>query len=285
MKINTSTDAKSFLESYGEYLYKNEAKFNLLLGLSEQAAISNPQPNSYIKIEGEGIQLIGMVTPIGNCVLGKLSDEALTLDQLNDASEVLAKELSVQHPDLVGFVGSDGLSKSVAEKYSTKVSKKFRLGMDQMIYENRKVILPSKVEGVLKKASGDDLEMLVQWFISFRDEIEPERKDKMDPRASVETRITNGHAFIWYVESKPVCFVGLARETKTGVTVAPVYTPREFRNRGYGINLTAQVTEMMLARGKRQVNLYTDLSNPTSNSIYKKIGYREVAGSQHYTVG
>ena len=38
--------------------------------------------------------------------------------------------------------------------------------------------------------------------------------------------------------------------------------------------MTAEATAAALAAGAEHVALYTDLANPTSNSIYQAIGYR-----------
>lgn len=61
------------------------------------------------------------------------------------------------------------------------------------------------------------------------------------------------------------------------VRIAPVYTPAHLRGRGYAGAATAAVTRAVLASGIREVLLFTDLANPTSNSLYQRIGYRPVA--------
>ena len=58
--------------------------------------------------------------------------------------------------------------------------------------------------------------------------------------------------------------------------VGPVYTPPDGRRRGYAEAVTAAVTARALARGRRFCFLFTDLANPTSNGIYRRIGYRPV---------
>jgi predicted GNAT family acetyltransferase len=57
--------------------------------------------------------------------------------------------------------------------------------------------------------------------------------------------------------------------------VGPVYTPPEHRGRGYGSAVTAAATRSILAEGAVPV-LFTDLANPTSNKIYRALGYRPV---------
>jgi predicted GNAT family acetyltransferase len=39
---------------------------------------------------------------------------------------------------------------------------------------------------------------------------------------------------------------------------------------------------MILDRGRRFCFLFTDLANPTSNSIYQQIGYRPVADADQW---
>jgi hypothetical protein len=69
---------------------------------------------------------------------------------------------------------------------------------------------------------------------------------------------------------------GVAAETPHGARIGPVYTPPAARGRGYASACTAALSERMLAAGKRFCFLYTDLDNPTSNTIYQRIGYRAV---------
>ncbi|NEA23957.1 GNAT family N-acetyltransferase, partial [Actinomadura bangladeshensis] len=54
------------------------------------------------------------------------------------------------------------------------------------------------------------------------------------------------------------------------------YTPAEHRRRGYGAAVTAAATTGALDAGADDVVLFTDLANPTSNGVYRRIGYRPV---------
>jgi predicted GNAT family acetyltransferase len=72
---------------------------------------------------------------------------------------------------------------------------------------------------------------------------------------------------------------GYGGPTPGGIRIGPVYTPPEHRRRGYATILVAELSRWLLGRGHRACFLYTDLANPTSNSIYGKIGYRRVCDS------
>ena len=71
----------------------------------------------------------------------------------------------------------------------------------------------------------------------------------------------------------------MSREMVTVCAVSFVYTPPYFRGHGHATSCVAGVSRAILARGYKRCVLYTDLSNPTSNSIYQKIGYAPICDS------
>ena len=75
---------------------------------------------------------------------------------------------------------------------------------------------------------------------------------------------------------------GWSGPTAHGIRVNAVYTPVELRGQGYASATVAALSQLLLDRGYRFCCLYTDLSNPTSNAIYKRIGYDPVTDSSVY---
>ncbi|MCW5872968.1 MAG: GNAT family N-acetyltransferase, partial [Candidatus Eremiobacteraeota bacterium] len=109
-----------------------------------------------------------------------------------------------------------------------------------------------------------------------------ERSGREAHRANAQRRIRAGMTYFWEVEGRPVSMAALARPSCNGVCVNLVYTPPEFRGRGYASAVTAAVSRQGLEQGYSFCCLYTDLSNPISNSIYMKLGYEPVCDSAHY---
>jgi predicted GNAT family acetyltransferase len=66
------------------------------------------------------------------------------------------------------------------------------------------------------------------------------------------------------------------RPTRSGCSINTVYTPPRHRRRGYATAAVAALSDALLKGGRRFCCLYTDAANPTSNSIYAKIGYRPI---------
>ena len=77
----------------------------------------------------------------------------------------------------------------------------------------------------------------------------------------------------------PVSMAGYTREMQTAIGVAFVYTPPCYRGKGYATSCVAQISQFALGKGFTKCVLYTDLLNPTSNSIYQKIGYVPICDS------
>ena len=63
------------------------------------------------------------------------------------------------------------------------------------------------------------------------------------------------------------------RPMQNGISVTAVYTPPEQRNKGYATSCVASLTKKLLSERYSFCSLFADQSNPTSNSIYAKIGY------------
>jgi predicted GNAT family acetyltransferase len=64
-----------------------------------------------------------------------------------------------------------------------------------------------------------------------------------------------------------------------GIRIGPVSTPPPLRGRGYASALVGELSARLLSGGRRFCFLYTDASNPASNRIYQRIGYRHVCDS------
>jgi len=67
------------------------------------------------------------------------------------------------------------------------------------------------------------------------------------------------------------------RPTTNGTCINLVYTPPELRGRGYASACVAALSQRLLDSGYMFCCLFTDLSNPTSNHLYQRLGYTPVA--------
>ena len=91
--------------------------------------------------------------------------------------------------------------------------------------------------------------------------------------------ISTKKLYILEVDGVPVTMAGITQEIQTVCGIAYVYTPPYYRGKGYATSCVAQLSQIALERGFTKCVLYTNLANPTSNSIYQKIGYNPICDS------
>jgi predicted GNAT family acetyltransferase len=91
--------------------------------------------------------------------------------------------------------------------------------------------------------------------------------------------VSSGKLHILEDNGVPVSMAKITREMRTACGVGFVFTPPYFRGKWYATSCVAAVSRLILGRGFAKCVLYTDLANPTSNSIYQKIGYVPICDS------
>jgi predicted GNAT family acetyltransferase len=174
---------------------------------------------------------------------------------------------------------ASALAANFAEKWSQIAKVKCRDGMHQRIYELRKVNPPQWAQGAIRLAMRSDVDLAEQWAIAFNDEAIGTPSD--DLRGLVERKIEARELYLW-IDCDPVSMAATTRPTRHGVGVNLVYTPPPLRGKGYASSCVAALSQLQLDSGYQFCVLYTDLANPTSNSIYQKIGYEAVCDSDEY---
>jgi RimJ/RimL family protein N-acetyltransferase len=152
-------------------------------------------------------------------------------------------------------------------------------GRTSRLYEVRSLRFP-RVSGLLRSATLDDQELVAQWTADFHEYIEGVAPPPSDnDRNALIAKITSRRVSLWCTSDGPVAMAGYASRVVTkGVCVTrigPVFTPAHNRSRGYGSAVTAALSDELL-RGGSRVMLYADAENPTSNHVYRAIGFELV---------
>lgn len=138
--------------------------------------------------------------------------------------------------------------------------------------------------GSLRHATIEDLEIVAAWTEAFRLEarlhVTAEQAAADVPRA-----LSNGTRYLWVDASgAPQGLIGGTLIAPTGARIGPVYTPPDGRGRGIGGAMVCALSEQLLACGAASVFLFTDASNPTSNALYRRIGFEPIGRHLHLMV-
>ena len=278
MKVTTYPDAAAFLAVVETPLLKDEAKNNLILSIAERVSKGTQfgeQTPVFLSIEDEGgLVAAAMRTPPYNVILHCEAG-------YHAALELLVDHLLEVDPELPGANGEATIASAFSKIWSAKTGVAAKKAMSQRVYCLREVTRPEGVLGAMRWAAEDDLEVVTEWIEAFQNEAVPDQP-KTDAQKVAERFLAAGTLAIWEHDG-PVSTAGSSRGTKNSATVSFVYTPPEHRCNGYASACVAALSQTLLDEGKHFCTLFTDLSNPTSNKIYQKIGYRPVADFAMYT--
>jgi uncharacterized protein len=177
---------------------------------------------------------------------------------------------------LPGVIGDTATAAAFAGRWTELSGAGGRAGEAQRLYrlDPAGLVEPPPAPGRLRTATSKEVDLLVDWMHAF--ERDTGMPSPGDPRPAVTARVAAERLWVWD-DGGPAC-VAMATPAIGGVSrVGFVYTPDERRGRGYAAQCVAGLSRHLLATEAEACMLFTQLSNPTSNGVYRRLGYRAVA--------
>lgn len=286
MKVSSYHDAAAFLERAQPALETDEVRNSLMLGVclrmarkeNVDARIANAKEQPYFcTVEEDGRLLLAvMLTPPYNITLAPLDEDAAR------AIPALIDDLHANKIEPPGVFGPVELAREFAERWTAGDGGDYRLEMQQCLYVLREVKPVPEAPGELRVATDDDVDLIASWARAFQMEALDESRDEEAMREAVSVRVAAGDYVLWE-DGRPVSMALRTRPTRRGVTVTAVYTPPALRGRGYATACVAALSGRLLEDGYEFCTLYTDLANPASNYVYRRMGYEPLADFNLYT--
>jgi predicted GNAT family acetyltransferase len=171
-------------------------------------------------------------------------------------------------------------AKAFAEVWRSLTGQSYQLIKKLRCFQLEKVQPISSAQGNLRIATETDKELLLHWYEAFS--VETSGSVESDPKRWLEHTLQQRTAYIWQDEA-PVSIACGGGITPNGASIAMVYTPLEYRKKGYACACVAALSQTLLNQGYKYCFLFTDLANPTSNHIYQSIGYQPVSDWYDYS--
>jgi uncharacterized protein len=279
MEVIRYSDPAILWEKLRPRLLKQEAANNLIVGILKSISENKDQQSEdhlWFTVENGGdIELVGWRTPPFD--FGLWSAKIETTQALECFLDFLEKE----GLEKVGAVGKPALVESYIALAIPRFNLENTFTMNQGIYECRRVDPTLLGRGSIRLVTMDEIEKLTDWMIAFHIESLNQEPLRSEARNKLKTDIENGLYFFYEEEGQVLSTLATARPMVNGISVNMVYTPPTYRRKGYATRSVALLTRQLLDEGWKFTALFTDLDNPTSNSIYQKIGYRRVGESKH----
>jgi uncharacterized protein len=269
MRLVAHSDATAFLAAAGSLLAEDEPRHNLIFGICStlvDAPDVYPKARLWTVEDGEVVGAFLMTPPYNILVARPRADEAVPF---------AAETLHAEGVELPGVGGALPEVETFARAWEQASGLQPRLRMAQGVYATSGVQMPEGVAGNARAIGAGDRKLVVAWLQAFEREALHEGLPRVNADEVFDRRLASSTAglTLWEVDSHPVSLCGYGNPTPRGIRIGPVYTPPELRGNGYGSAVTAYVTQRLLDGDRDYCFLYTDLANPTSNSIYTKIGY------------
>ena len=269
IEIVTYKNATEYLDNNLSFLESEEVINSLLIGTSMSCGKLENDATLYLSVKIFGEIRFTCIKTVDRDLL-VFGD----IDSIDTLAAGLIDHFINEEFEIPGIIGPKDIVERLVEYWKQKPKVDYKIGFNQLVYALQKINHIPKLEGELKRATIEDLSLISSWFHLFL--IEALNEDDEEVANEVALRkIKNEEVYIWFNKTK-VAMASIARPTNNGVTINYVYTPQSQRANGYGTKLVAELSYEMLEKGYKFCTLFTNLDNPTSNNIYKKIGYKSV---------
>ncbi|MBH0230498.1 GNAT family N-acetyltransferase [Halobacillus yeomjeoni] len=277
MKIIRNEPLDCFLEEVESLLLQNEAANNLPIGILNQMK-QDPSKLHLKRIriaDGNTTVFLALRTPPHYWILPFI--KSMNPQHIR----LLTTYLKKHDIEVPGVLGEERAVDVFVQEWQDVSSCRPELHMKQGIYRLRHLSPLKQQEGSLVEAGQADKPLVKQWLIEFGKQtnelIDEDRAQELAAQMVEAKRVHFLKRAGVYVSM--VC---RARETPNGATINGVFTPDQYKKKGYATQSVWALTKKLLDEGKSFCALYTDMENPTSNSIYRKIGYEWIGSSIVY---
>jgi len=282
MQFSSNTDVRDFYKLTYDVLMRHEAQNiiplgNIIIGYEGKDKTSWRDPANWFMAtinDASGICLTAVMTPPKNLTL-------YATDNKNNPNAIvcLIEGMSQAGVSIPGVMAEKSLAEMFAQQYTAKHGGlAATINTSQRIYELSEVN-PAIPKANLRLAQESDMPFLPYWDAGFFSDCfdePPTVGEDIEPYRHI---IRSNRVYIMEDKGVPVTMAKISRDLQTVCAIGYVYTPPYFRRKGYATACVAAISQIGLERGFSKCVLYTDLANPTSNSIYQKIGYRPICES------
>lgn len=265
-----SEDPAFVLSRGGVFLSSQPVLHNLILSILHARAAEGDPGRYWMAIQRDAIVGVALQSP--------LTFPATLTPMEPPVATTMADAISEAGIALPGINGEAKTAATFAGQWSERTKSAATPFQGNRLYELLETGEVPNVHGTLRQAGPQERSLMILWSRAFQHEI-GEPADNTELR--VDRGLAAGQLWVWDRSGEAVS-MAMSREPVQGVVrLAGVYTPDEKRKHGYAAACVYALSKKLQDAGHRCI-LYTDLGNPTSNSIYRRIGYRALAEALRY---
>jgi predicted GNAT family acetyltransferase len=271
--VEAVCDPAALMERAGAYLLADPVGLNVIWSVLRQRADSG-SPGRYWLLESGG--------SAAGIVLESPPGHAAAISPLSAEHAVaMARAISASGHHLAGLAGEAYAAASFAGSWSEETETSAAVEAAQRLYELGCLVQPEKVPGRLRRVEFFERSLIVEWWSAFQVETGSSR---YDVSVAVDLALSAGRLFVW--DDDGARCVARATEPLGGISrIGAVFTPPRWRRHGYAAACVGALSAWVRDEEGANSILYAQLANPSSNAIYRRLGFRAVAEMLSYRFG
>lgn len=261
MEIGTTSDVGEFVAVTDAFLRREPLRHNVITSWFADPRI-RPGTVLYAVVRDGAGTVAGVATYTAGrgAYLGALPE---------GAARELADRFADETADVPSVEGDPDDARDFARRWTTRRGGSFRVDTELRLFRLGTLVPPS-ARGHARPARADDADLCYAWMLAMA--AEPGMPVTPPAREGFAERIAAGSWWLWEDLGEPVCLAAHREPAYGWSRIGPVYTPAALRGHGYASALTAHIAARIRDLGAEPC-LFTDLANPTSNKIYRAIGF------------
>lgn len=265
-------DIKKFADDNLELLLEKEWLNNLMVGNCLEGLEIGTEGWTLAKVTNENrTELIMLHRRPWHLLLYSPTNN--TTDEL---FEFTAKEYYKIDNNLNGVNAEKSLANKFIKYYTKLSNKEAKTNFDMRILLLENLAKPELIDDVIfRLANSEEKDTLLEFLRIFHIEALGEELEDEALKERLNNYFEKGY-FLLERDGKIVSQAVIARDLIKGKTISEVFTPKEYRGKGYAYNLIYRISEKMLQEGAEYCVLYTDDKNPISNHVYEKVGFKKM---------
>ncbi|HEY9770362.1 MAG TPA: GNAT family N-acetyltransferase [Coleofasciculaceae cyanobacterium] len=277
MKVTRFDDPVQYYQKVEGYLIQHEATHCLPLGIGKALCGRKKSdanlPYLIVVHNNHTVVATAILTPPRKLILSQAID--------SKSVELIAKDLAVDLQSLPGVIAPSTEAEIFVTTWQRLTGQSGELALAMRIHQLEKVKTINKASGSLRIVIESDRHLLTDWGQAFETEALGDNEPKSDHQLWFHRHLENKSLFVWQ-DDVVVSMAAAGGATPNGIRINAVYTPPEYRGKGYATSCVTQISQLLLNKYK-YCFLFTDLANSASNHIYRKIGYSPTGNISNYS--
>lgn len=271
----TYEDAEHFLNRCNSWLLERSDILNTLYACVRLVAKENPAFNGpywFGAIEDHG----GDIVACGNhCLPDGLNISELPKNMIGIVHDSIVKSVGLPHRIMAPQYTAEMLAKRFSE--ASIASTRFHHRLHTYRLDN--LVWPAEeVPGRLRKGHKEEEDLIAEWGRAYGEE----ESAPVDVSDFFLRKRSDGDLYIWD-QNGARTILTLSGGTDKSIRISAVYTPPEFRGRGYASAAVAELSQTELNKGREFVVLFVIDGSPSAR-LYQRLGYRLIGSRDCFLI-